>query len=116
MIILFLIGYACIALEHTLNVNKAATALLLCALLWTCYILNAPNVLPLEESFQRFVGYTSNPRIAPGMAGWETFVSSIPNLENFHLKVIEFVTGHQIIEHVGDSLSLRSLCLQFWII
>ncbi|MEE0912004.1 MAG: sodium:proton antiporter NhaD [Paludibacteraceae bacterium] len=106
MIILFLIGYACIALEHTLNVNKAATALLLCALLWTCYILNAPNVLPLEESFQRFVGYTSNPRIAPGMAGWETFVSSIPSLDNFHQKVIEFVTGHQIIEHVGDVASI----------
>ncbi len=106
MITLFLIGYACIALEHSLKVNKAATALLLCALLWTCYIFNAPNVLPLDESFQRFIGNTSVPSIAPGMAGWETFVSSIPNLENFHLKVIEFVTGHQIIEHVGDVASI----------
>ena len=106
MIILFLVGYACIALEHTLNVNKAATALLLCALLWTCYIFNAPEVLPSVESFQRFMGYTSSPRIAPGMPGWEMFVSNISTLDNFQEKVIEFVTGHQIIEHVGDVASI----------
>jgi hypothetical protein len=31
MIILFLIGYTCIALEHPLKVNKSASALILCA-------------------------------------------------------------------------------------
>jgi len=33
----FIIGYACIALEHPLKVNKTATALLLGVLLWTLY-------------------------------------------------------------------------------
>lgn len=35
----FVIGYACIALEHPLKVNKTATALLLGVLLWTMYAL-----------------------------------------------------------------------------
>lgn len=33
----FIIGYACIALEHPLKINKTATALLLGVLLWTMY-------------------------------------------------------------------------------
>ena len=36
----FVIGYACIALEHPLKVNKTATALLLGVLLWTMYALS----------------------------------------------------------------------------
>ena len=33
----FIVGYACIALEHPIKVNKTATALLLGVLLWTMY-------------------------------------------------------------------------------
>ena len=35
MIILFLLGYAIIAIEHVLHINKATFALLLCGVLWT---------------------------------------------------------------------------------
>lgn len=45
MITLFLIGYTCIAMEHSIKVNKAASALLLCALLWTVYVFHADSVL-----------------------------------------------------------------------
>lgn len=37
----FIVGYACIALEHPLKVNKTATALLLGVLLWTIYALSS---------------------------------------------------------------------------
>lgn len=37
----FIVGYACIALEHPLKVNKTATALLLGVLLWTLYSFSA---------------------------------------------------------------------------
>lgn len=72
MIFLFLVGYACIAMEHSLKVNKAATALLLCALLWTVYITNADSVLTQFSN---------------------------------HEDVISYVTGNQIIEHLGDVAS-----------
>ncbi len=42
MIAVFLLGYVCIALEHPLKVNKAATALLLSVILWTAYMFYAP--------------------------------------------------------------------------
>lgn len=37
LVTIFIIGYACIALEHPLKINKTATALLLGGLLWAVY-------------------------------------------------------------------------------
>lgn len=79
MIILFLIGYACIALEHSIKVNKAASALLLCALLWTVYIFNADSVL---MQLPELVGKLTS-----------------------HEDVVSHVTGVQIIEHLGEVAS-----------
>ena len=84
MIILFLIGYMAIAMEHSLKTNKAASALLLCVLLWTAYIFHAPTILPGLPEFQRFAEDSSN--------GHLSFIE----------KIIAFVTGRQIIEHIGD--------------
>ena len=41
MIIVFLIGYLLIALEHPLKINKAGTALLTGTILWVLYTLGA---------------------------------------------------------------------------
>lgn len=35
MILIFVLGYLCIALEHKLRIDKAAIALLMCGALWT---------------------------------------------------------------------------------
>lgn len=40
LIIIFIAGYAAIALEHSININKAATALITGVLCWTVYILS----------------------------------------------------------------------------
>ncbi|MBL7934534.1 MAG: sodium:proton antiporter NhaD [Bacteroidia bacterium] len=43
IIILFIIGYLIIALEHSFSINKAGTALLLGVLCWTVYALNSTD-------------------------------------------------------------------------
>ena len=48
IVIVFILGYAAIALEHPLKIDKTASALLLGMLLWTMYavgVLNG-NVFP----------------------------------------------------------------------
>lgn len=68
MVILFVLGYVAIATEHQIHVNKAATALILCSLLWTIYIFYAPELnTPLNTQ-----------------------------------KTTEYVTGHELIEGVGE--------------
>ena len=62
LITVFIIGYACIALEHPLKVNKTATALLLGCLTWA--IFNMFNMFNPEmlsqygdlEAYRHFVG------------------------------------------------------------
>ncbi len=44
MIIIFVLGYAAIALEHPLKINKSATALLLAAIIWAVYALMGPGI------------------------------------------------------------------------
>ncbi|WP_300868101.1 sodium:proton antiporter NhaD [uncultured Alistipes sp.] len=39
MIAIFALGYLCIALEHRLKIDKAATALVMCGVLWTLFAL-----------------------------------------------------------------------------
>ena len=45
MIIVFVIGYACIALEHKLKIDKAATALMLGALMWILFVIGKESIL-----------------------------------------------------------------------
>lgn len=85
MITLFLVGYTFIALEHTVRINKAASALLLASLLWAIYIFHAQTYLP-------------------GTLEFSNYLNEHKALSHFSLaeNVVQFVTGVQIIEHVGD--------------
>ncbi len=50
MVVVFVLGYTAIALEHPLKVDKAASALLVGVLCWVLYILSADVVLGLGFS------------------------------------------------------------------
>ena len=44
IIIIFIIGYACIALEHKIKVDKAATSLVMFGLIWSVFSIFSTNV------------------------------------------------------------------------
>ncbi len=50
ILVIFVLGYLAIAMEHTLKVDKAATALIIGVLTWTVYILNVGNILNMGFS------------------------------------------------------------------
>lgn len=81
MIILFIVGYACIALEHPLKVNKTAFALMLGVLIWLVYILTGPAIFDAT-------GFGS---------GWQAFLQANPDAG-----FSDFITKHELIEHLGD--------------
>ena len=45
MVVVFILGYLAIALEHPINVDKAASALLIGAITWTIFALGAETIL-----------------------------------------------------------------------
>lgn len=87
MIVIFLVGYLFIALEHPLKINKTGTALLIGTILWIIYVFAAPDLIPsvsLEE-FKAFL--ESNPHIA-----------TLP----FGEQAIRFVVEHQVLDSIGN--------------
>ncbi|WP_300651589.1 sodium:proton antiporter NhaD [Pseudomonas sp.] len=50
MAAIFVLGYLCIAFEHPLKIDKAASALLTAVLAWTVLVLSADSILPLIEA------------------------------------------------------------------
>ena len=48
LVLIFVVVYTVIALEHTLGINKSATALIGAGLLWTLYALSDPGVVSAQ--------------------------------------------------------------------
>ena len=87
LILLFMVGYLCIALEHTLRIDKTAIALLLGMVMWIVYALGAEWIVPLvdNEDLARFV--SENPRLAGS---------------SFAHQCLDYVLNVKIVEALGD--------------
>ncbi len=87
MVIVFFVGYFCIAMEHKLQMNKAAPALLTGGILWALYIITSPqSVLQLDgNAFDEFL--VNNPTIA-----------TLPLFE----QCVHFISEAQIVGHLGE--------------
>ncbi len=87
MIVVFILGYISIAMEHTIKINKASIALLIGMLLWVVYIYIAPTIVQ-NISADTFANFQSQ------------------NGELTHLSLKEqvrsFVVNHQLLEAIGD--------------
>ena len=59
LILIFILGYAAIAFEHTIRVNKAATALITGVLCWTVYIFLSNSKEQVTEQLTTHVGEMS---------------------------------------------------------
>lgn len=84
MIVIFVLGYIAIALEHPLKIDKTASALLIGTLTWVAYIFGATDIFHSGVS-----------------SAWNDFVLSHPS-ENNSQGMIEFIVHNQIIEHIGE--------------
>lgn len=87
IVILFVVGYLAIALEHPLKVDKTATALVLGMLLWMLYALGAETLVPqfAGEKFQRYLA--ENP--------------SLLSADTAH-QALDYIINVDVVEHLGD--------------
>lgn len=88
MIIVFIMGYIGIALEHVININKAATALIIGTVCWVLYIIGAQEILGMGLS-----------------SAWEQFSA----LHHEHLGIKEarhFITENEVVLHLGETAEI----------
>jgi Na+/H+ antiporter NhaD/arsenite permease-like protein len=121
MIVVFVIGYACIALEHPLRINKSATALLLGAIMWTLFALGDPTVYPAYTNFQDYL--LQHP--GETFISWLTHVSLIEHLGEVAeilfflmgaMTIVEIVDVHEGFRIITDKITTTKKTTLLWVI
>jgi Na+/H+ antiporter NhaD/arsenite permease-like protein len=121
MVVVFILGYTAIALEHPLKVDKAASALLTGTILWAIYILAADSILPNSDAFKEFMH--EHPH--------ETYINFIAHHEiTFHLgeisqilffllgamTIVEMVDSHEGFKLITDKIKTTNKIKLMWIL
>jgi Na+/H+ antiporter NhaD/arsenite permease-like protein len=83
IILVFIIGYLCIALEHTLKINKAASALVTGVLCWTLYIISSDEKELISGELIKHLGNLS--QILFFLLGAMTIVELIDAHDGFEI-------------------------------
>lgn len=84
MVVVFVLGYAAIALEHPLKIDKAASALLIGVLTWVLYVIGGIDILSSGVS-----------------RAWNEFLAANPN-QDTHEGMLHFITSHEVLHHLAD--------------
>lgn len=87
LLIIFVVGYLAIALEHSIKVDKTASALILGMVLWIVYALGAESIVPVinGEHFQHYLN--AHPALANESVAHQT---------------LSYILDVDIVEHLGD--------------
>lgn len=100
LILLFVIGYLLITLEHTININKTATALITGVVCWAVYALTAPAGESVGEHLTENLGHTAE--ILFFLLGAMT--------------VVELIDAHDGFTLITDRVASRNTRTLLWVI
>lgn len=121
MVVVFILGYTAIALEHPLKIDKAASALFTGVVLWAIYILAAESILPHSNAYKEFM--LGHPH--------ETYINFIAHHEiTFHLgeisqilffllgamTIVEMVDTHEGFKLITDKIKTTNKIKLLWIL
>jgi Na+/H+ antiporter NhaD/arsenite permease-like protein len=100
IIAIFVLGYAAIAFEHPLKINKAASALLTGVLCWTAYVLFASNREVVAEELLHHLG---------SLSGILFFLMGA-------MTIVELIDAHDGFEVITRRITTNSKRKLLWII
>lgn len=91
MVVLFVLGYTMIALEHPLKIDKAASALVLGIVLWVVYALGRVDILELVNNSGEYLSQW-----------WRHWLHE----EGIHhpnsTDMLHFITHHEVFHHLAE--------------
>jgi Na+/H+ antiporter NhaD/arsenite permease-like protein len=100
ILVLFVLGYLAIVFEHTINLNKAASALLTGVLCWTVYILNEPDKHEVVHHLEMHLGEVS---------GILFFLLGA-------MVIVELIDAHDGFEVITDRIKTTSKRRLLWVV
>ncbi|MFZ5551469.1 MAG: sodium:proton antiporter NhaD [Bacteroidota bacterium] len=103
IIIVFVLGYAAIAFEHSIKINKAATALLTGVLCWAIYIMTASGEMETEHILGELMHHFG------GISGILFFLLGA-------MTIVELIDAHDGFNAVTDLIRTTDKRKLLWII
>ncbi len=100
IILVFVVGYLAIALEHPIKINKTATALLTGVLLWTLYAISTENI--------ELVGTQLNEHLSS--------ISSILFFLLGAMTIVELVDAYQGFRLITDRIQTKNAVKLLWLV
>lgn len=134
IIVLFTIGYLCIALEHPIKINKTASALLTGVICWTLFMMSSPGASVLEsEHYKLFISHLQideGIEKVASMSQDEVYKSFIFEQLGEHLNsisqilfflmgamtIVELVDAHHGFRFITDRITTRNPKKLLWIV
>jgi Na+/H+ antiporter NhaD/arsenite permease-like protein len=130
IVVVFVVGYSLIALEHSLNINKTASAILTGVICWTLFILSEPGELLLNSStYQNFLDVH---QVVPGHASSDTQIyrEFVLHELNEHLAaiaqilfflmgamtIVELIDAHRGFRFITDKIQTQNPVTLLWIV
>ena len=100
MIVVFIIGYACITVEHTIKVDKAAIALITGILCWTIFVFGKEEIVDLNKV--KDYAETKFNKIYP-----DEIVQTSEKIDKSKIEIIQhYVTEVQLFEILSEISSI----------
>ena len=124
MLLIFVIGYLAIALEHPIHIDKSASALLIAALTWVAFVVGADELV--DTSSQAFLAFAANagPGHAPDASGFIVHelrhhlgeISEILFFLMGAMTIVELVDVHGGFNVITDRITTRNKVKLMWIV
>lgn len=133
IIFVFILGYLAIALEHSIRINKTASALLTGTLCWTLFILSTPSASVLHSAeFAEYVKTSASEladKVSP-VESHEVFRGFVVSELSHHLSaiaeilfflmgamtIVELIDAHQGFRFITDRIKTRNPRILLWIV
>ena len=128
IVMIFVIGYLAIALEHPIKINKTATALITGVICWTLLALDTPKASLLESHhFTSFVHLLKNSIALSSQETYQSFIKSelSHNLSQIAsilfflmgaMTIVELVDAHHGFRFITEKIKTRDIRKLLWII
>lgn len=114
MALVFILGYLCIAFEHNLRIDKAASALLTAVLTWTVLVLGAEAILPAMEVASH--GGDATHMVTSELRHHLGEISEILFFLLGAMTIVELVDAHEGFKVITDRIKTTNRVKLLWLV
>lgn len=129
IIIIFVVGYLAIALEHPIKINKTASALLTAVICWTIFTVSgAPETLLTSERYLHFIHVLGEK--AASLSAGELHLEYVIEQLGHHLNeisqilfflmgamtIVELVDAHHGFKFITDRIKTKNPIVLLWVV